>query len=115
VAEDRPQHVEALERAVTACRQDLVDYQTGLLDEQQLRRALYRDGLILGNEEAWLLDVADGSWRRYDGISTEAVTVQPDDGRSPARTFDAATLRRWQRGLRGLQAANRMTGMVGGG
>jgi hypothetical protein len=105
VAEERPQQIDVLERAVAACRQALVDYQSGLLDEEQLRRSLYRDGMVFGDGEAWLLDVAGGRWSRYDGISTERIPTHLSGGGATQRAFDAATLRRWQRGLRGLQAA----------
>ena len=92
-------------QAVAACQQALVDYQTGLLDEEQLRRALYREGIVLGDGEAWLLDVAGGGWSRYDGIGTELLGADPVGGAGAQRTFDAATLRRWQEGLRGLLQA----------
>jgi len=104
-----------MRRAVAACHQALVDYQTGLLDEDQLRRALYRDGLLLGNGEAWLLDVAGGTWRRYDGVGIERITSHGREGAASPRAFDTDTLSRWQRGLQGLQAAENPLSGVGGG
>jgi hypothetical protein len=101
VDRDDPPPAEALDRAVAACQQALVDYQSGLLDEDQLRRALYHGGIVLGDREAWLLDLAGGGWRRYDGIGTHPYPPAPDDGDVG---FDAATLRRWQAGLRDLMA-----------
>ena len=98
---------------MAASQQALVDYQTGLLDEEQLRRALYGAGIVLGDTEAWLLDVASGTWRRYDGISTERIPARPGDHDVTQRAFDAATLRRWQQGLRGLQAAEPTAGVGG--
>src|SRR4051812_11951767 len=99
MAQPPPKQVDALERAVAACRQALVDYQSGLFDEEQLRRALFRDGLVLGDCEAWFLDVAAGAWHRYDGITTDALPALPGDGSATRRAFDTDTLRRWQRGL----------------
>ena len=93
-------------RAVEACQHALVDYQTGLLDEEQLRHALYRDGIVLGDGEAWLLDVASGRWSRYDGIGTEQVSRFAAERESARTAFDAATLRRWHVGLRELLHAN---------
>ena len=87
---------------MAACRQALVDYQAGLLNEEQLRRALFQAGMVLGDDEAWLLDVDGGAWSHYDGIGTERVAVDASDGRGVDREFDAATLRRWQEGLRSL-------------
>jgi hypothetical protein len=95
--------LEAMERGVAACRQALVDYQAGLLNDEQLRRALFQAGMVLGDNEAWLLDVAGGAWQRYDGVGTERWT-DPTDG-DAGRAFDAATLRRWQEGLRALSPA----------
>ena len=105
MAEAPPHQVDAWERALAGCQQALVDYQTGLLDEEQLRRALYLAGIVLGDSEAWLLDVASGAWRRYDGISTEQISAPPGEHDATQRAFDAATLGRWQRGLQELQAA----------
>ena len=93
---------DALERAVAACLRALIDYQTGLLDEEQLRRTLYHGGIVLGDGEAWLLDVSGGCWRRYDGIGAEPF---PDPAAVPGgRVFHGDTLRRWQDGLRALAA-----------
>ena len=115
VADQPSHHVDALQRAVEACLQALVDYQTGLLDEEQLRQALYRDGMVLGDGEAWLLDLAGGTWRRYDGISTERIPAQSDGTPTTSqRAFDADTLRRWQRGLRGMHATTPLMGVAGG-
>lgn len=90
---------------MAACRQALVDYQAGLLNEEQLRKALFHAGMVLGDNEAWLLDVAGGAWSRYDGIGTERFPADPSDDGAVARAFDAATLRRWQEGLRALLPA----------
>ena len=102
VAEDPSYPVEAMERGAAACRQALVDYQAGLLNEEQLRRALFHAGMVLGDDEFWLLDVAGGAWWRYDGIGTERFSADPAESAPAVRTFDAATLRRWQDGLRSL-------------
>jgi hypothetical protein len=105
VPEQHLRLVDAMARAVAACQQALVDYQTGLLDEEQLRHALFRRGMVLRDGEAWLLDVASGRWSRYDGIGTEMLRADPLDGADTHRPFDAPTLRRWQEGLRGLRDA----------
>jgi hypothetical protein len=105
VTDQRTHLLDAMARAVEACQQALVDYQTGLLDEDQLRRALYVDGVVLGQGEAWLLDVAAGRWQRYDGIGTEALPMDGEPRAPSPRAFDAATLRRWQEGLRALLRA----------
>jgi hypothetical protein len=113
VAEEHPTQGDAWQRAVAACREALVDYQTGLLDEEQLRRTLFRSGMVVTDGEVWLLDVAEGTWRHYDGNSTDRFPPQPDDGSAEQRAYDAATLRRWQRGLEGLPAATPFTGVAG--
>ena len=106
MAEEHLRPVDAMERAVAACQQALVDYQVGLLDEEQLRRALHRDGIVLGDGETWLLDVAGGGWTRYDGIATERLRLDAVGGSSSLPVLDVATLRRWQEGLRELLPAH---------
>ena len=59
---------EALDSALEACRLALVDYRAGLLDADQLRRALFRSGLVQWPDSAWLLDLKGGRWWRYDGV-----------------------------------------------
>jgi len=114
MAEDR-REVDVWERAVATCRQALVDYQSGLLDEDQLRQALYRNGMVVGDSETWLLDIAGGTWRRYNGVTTEQIPAPPGDGEAPQQAFDAATLQQWQRGLRELEeAATPLMGRAGG-
>jgi hypothetical protein len=105
VTEHQVRLLEAMGRAVAACQQALIDYQTGLLDEEQLRRALFSGGMVFADGEAWLLDVAGAGWSRYDGIGTERLPLGADGAGAAPRTFDAATLRRWLEGLRGLQPA----------
>ena len=58
----------ALESALERCRRALADYRAGLLDEHELRHALFRDGLVQGPDEAWLLDLRAGRWWHYDGV-----------------------------------------------
>jgi hypothetical protein len=60
---------EALESALDACRHALADYRAGLLDEAELRRALFRWGLVQWPDSAWLLDLQAGRWWRYDGLA----------------------------------------------
>jgi hypothetical protein len=62
-------HEGDLAAAVEACRAALADYEAGLLSDTELRRELYRSGLVRGTDEAWLLDLERGSWQRYDGVS----------------------------------------------
>ena len=58
----------ALEGALAGCRQALIDYQAGLLGDDDVRRTLFRHGLVLHGEEAWLLDLHGEQWWRYDGL-----------------------------------------------
>ena len=52
MADAHPHPVDEFEHAVAACEQALVDYQTGLLDDEQLRRTLCRCGVVIGDGEA---------------------------------------------------------------
>lgn len=59
--------VGALAVAATACRQALIDYRSGLLDEQEVTRALVRSGVVIAADELWLFDTDAGQWWRYVG------------------------------------------------
>ena len=68
----------ALKDSSEAYRAGLADYQGGLLDSEALRHALFRSGLVIHLNEAWLLDGAAQRWWRYDGL-------RMSDTSSPAR------------------------------
>ena len=74
----------ALSTALGSCRQALGDYQAGLLDDAQLRQALFRAGVVPRPEELWLLDLQGAQWWRYDGLGLGARRV-PMTGAGAAR------------------------------
>ena len=57
----------ALGVAAAACHQVLIDYRSGLLDEQEITRALVRSGVVIAADQVWLLDTNTGQWWRYVG------------------------------------------------
>jgi hypothetical protein len=61
----------SLESAVAHCRAALADYRAGVLDEAELRDALYHGGLVARGGEAWMLDVQAGCWWRFDGVGVD--------------------------------------------
>ena len=63
----------ALEAALVACREALADYQAGLFADDEVRRILFRHGIVLRDGEAWLLDLQRNQWWRYDGLAVTAV------------------------------------------
>ena len=77
------------ERAVLACQSALADYQAGLLDESELRRALGQAGIVFGESGVWLLDIVRGRWHQYQPVPTD-------------RVLDGDTVRRWRAGLGAL-------------
>ena len=68
IEESSPELHETLECAVEACRHALADYRSGIIDATELRRALFRWGLVQWPDAAWLLDLQTGTWWRYDGV-----------------------------------------------
>jgi hypothetical protein len=68
---------EQLERALDECDEAICAYQAGLLDDEELRRALFRAGTVVDGDEAWLLDLAGARWQQWDGVR-----FQPIDGRA---------------------------------
>ena len=81
--------VDARQRAIATCDRALVDYETGLLDDDELRRILGRAGVVLEDGDPWLLDVELGRWSRY-------APVPPD------RALDVGAVREWRARLRSL-------------
>lgn len=71
---------ETLDSALDACRTALADYRAGILDEVELRHALFSRGLVQWPDSAWLLDLKRGRWWRYDGVALgEATCAEPRD------------------------------------
>jgi hypothetical protein len=62
-----------LETALRDCRNALGEYQSGLVDDVELRRALKHHGMVEHGDEVWLLDLSAGHWCRYDGLSVDPV------------------------------------------
>lgn len=84
---------EALARALRACHQALADHQAGLLSDDELRRALFRAGLVRREDRALLLDLESARWRRYDGVTISECPA-------PVRKTDVS---RWKQVVRSLQ------------
>ena len=70
----------ALATAANTCRQAVVDYGAGLLDDGEMRRMLVRAGVVVTADEVWLLDVAAGRWWRYQGAAPEMADGESADG-----------------------------------
>jgi hypothetical protein len=66
---------DALELALEQCRRSLAEYQAGVVDDDELRRALFHSGLVVPDDEAWLLDLSAGQWFRYDGLALHRPTA----------------------------------------
>ena len=79
--------------ALAACHQALADHQAGLLSDDELRRELFRRGLVQRDEEALLLDLESGRWQRYDGITISECPA-------PVRKSDVL---RWKQTVESLQ------------
>ena len=77
----------ALEAALAACREALADYQAGVLGDEDVRRILFRHGMVQRDGEAWLLDLQRNQWWRYDGLAMSTA-------RSPLNRTGVAHLRR---------------------
>jgi len=84
---------ESLRQALATCHQALADHQSGLLSDDELRRALLRGGLVQRPDVALLLDLESGRWQRYDGITISECPA-------PVRKTDVA---RWKQVVRSLQ------------
>jgi hypothetical protein len=64
-----------MQRAIDTYRRLLADYEAGAIEERDLRRQIFRAGLIVQDGDAWLLDFAAGRWVHYDGLRVRAFTA----------------------------------------
>ena len=64
-----------------------------MLSDDELRRELFRRGLVQRDEEALLLDLESGRWQRYDGITISECPA-------PVRKSDVL---RWKQTVESLQ------------
>ena len=55
--------------ALCECRAAIGEYQSGVIDESELRRRLIVHGVIDFDDEIWILDLDAGRWCRFDGVS----------------------------------------------
>ena len=62
----------ALGSALDQCREAVADYRAGLLDDDEVRHALFHAGLVHWHHEVWLLDLRGERWWRYDGVGLGA-------------------------------------------
>jgi hypothetical protein len=65
--------IQHLERALEACDEAICAYQAGLLDDDELRRGLFRAGTVIHDDAAWLLDLARACWHQWDGVRLRPV------------------------------------------
>ena len=86
----------------------IVDYEAGLLSDDELRRILVRAGVVVDAEVVWLLDLERGGWWCYDGIA-----VQPAES-APRSTLDGPALTRLRGVLRSMSVGAE-TPLDGGG
>lgn len=86
-----------LSNAVESARLALVDYEAGLLDDDQFRRVLTRAALVEGPDRVWLLDLDGARWLVY-----RAGTLSCDDAPAPPAELTAARLAHWRAGLEAL-------------
>jgi hypothetical protein len=71
------------------CEHALVDYEAGLLDDEELRQVLARTGVVVDDGAHWLLDVERGEWLRYAPVA-------------PERLLDAGAVGEWRARLLAL-------------
>lgn len=73
----------ALDDALAVCREKVVEYRAGLLDEAELHRELRRAGLVRRGDDVWLLDVDTEQWHHWvrQDLPGRSEEVSPwDDG-----------------------------------
>ena len=57
-----------LEQAAAAAHAALDEASSGQIDEDELRKKLFKAGHVVHDHVAWMLDVEQGRWSCYDGL-----------------------------------------------
>ena len=57
-----------LEQAAAAAHAALEEAEGGQLEDEELRKKLFKAGLVVHEHVAWMLDVENGRWAAYDGL-----------------------------------------------
>jgi hypothetical protein len=77
-----------LSRCTDAYRRLFRDLEEGRASPDDFVRRAVRAGIVVRETDAWIADLAQGCWHRYDGFRLER--MEPIDARDPA---GGATLR----------------------
>lgn len=72
--------IAALNAASRACRQVAIDYQSGLLDDEEMTRSIIRCGVVILADEVWLFDTETTLWWRYRGAEPVPMQISTDGG-----------------------------------
>lgn len=48
---------------------------TNGIDQAEFRRRAFAAGMVVGDHDAWFLDVASGRWYRYDGFTVTTLDI----------------------------------------
>ena len=75
--DERAELFDQLQRALASYDQLLQDLGAERIDEDTFRRRAFQAGLVVRDDEAWILDLTHSKWHRYDGIELQEVLV-PD-------------------------------------
>lgn len=59
----------ALTAALDACRTALTDHEAGFSTDDELRANLVERGMVRHGGEVYLLDLDEGVWHCYDGVT----------------------------------------------
>ena len=52
------------------------ELQEGRIDEEVFRNRAFRAGLVMRDEEAWILDLSSERWWRYDGLALTTPDIE---------------------------------------
>jgi len=69
-----------LQQALSTYDQLLQDFQAQRIDEATFQRQAFQTGLVTFDDEAWILDLPNHKWHRYDGLELIDVVLPTDNG-----------------------------------
>ncbi|SEG92447.1 hypothetical protein SAMN02982929_05569 [Saccharopolyspora kobensis] len=70
----------ALGKAMADYRALLDELESGAIDESTFRHRALRVGLVLREQDAWILDLSTERWWRYDGVALSSLRFGDAEG-----------------------------------
>ncbi|GAA0524120.1 hypothetical protein GCM10011581_44980 [Saccharopolyspora subtropica] len=75
-----PEIPPALGKAMANYRALLDELEAGTIDDATFRQRALHIGLIVRDDDAWILDLSSERWWRYDGVALSSLNFDGSEG-----------------------------------